>query len=38
MAHENDINCVAFHPKKNILASCSDDCLIKIWKIYDDDF
>ena len=30
-AHEEDINCVAFHQKKNILASCSDDNTIKIW-------
>ena len=36
MAHENDINCVSFHPKENFLASCSDDCLIKIWKLLDD--
>ena len=34
MAHSNDINCVAFCPSDNsILASCSDDGLIKIWKI-----
>jgi len=36
MAHENDINCVAFHPKINIFATCSDDQMIKIWKINDD--
>lgn len=29
--HTNDVNCVAFHPTSNILASCSDDRTIKIW-------
>lgn len=34
MAHSNDVNAVAFHPKKPLtLASCSDDCTIKLWKI-----
>lgn len=34
MAHENDVNCVAFHPVNGlILASCSDDGKVKIWKV-----
>ena len=34
MAHGNDVNCVAFHPVHgDILASCSDDAKIKIWKV-----
>ena len=32
-AHDTDINCVSWNPKTpNILASCSDDGLIKIWE------
>jgi cytosolic iron-sulfur protein assembly protein CIAO1 len=30
-AHDEDINCVRWNPNKNILASCADDSLIKIW-------
>ena len=34
MAHQNDINCVEFCPSDpKILASCSDDGLVKIWRI-----
>ena len=34
MAHENDVNCVAFHPVNGlIMASCSDDGKVKIWKV-----
>ena len=37
MAHSNDVNCVQFHPVKgDILASCSDDGKIKIWKVSID--
>ena len=32
-AHDDDVNCVIWHPKKNILASCADDNLIKLWTI-----
>ena len=31
MAHEEDVNWVVFNNKKNIFASASDDCIIKIW-------
>ncbi|PFX28112.1 putative cytosolic iron-sulfur protein assembly protein CIAO1-like [Stylophora pistillata] len=32
-AHSQDVNGVKWHPKKpGLLASCSDDCSIKIWK------
>jgi len=35
-AHANDVNCVQFCPSNNnempLLASCSDDQLIKLWK------
>jgi len=30
-SHSEDINCIAWHKEKNILASCADDCLINIW-------
>ena len=34
MAHQNDINCVEFCPSDpKVLASCSDDGLVKIWRI-----
>ena len=32
-AHDDDINFVTFHPNKNILASCADDNLIRLWNI-----
>ena len=32
-AHDDDVNCVVWHPTKNILASCSDDNTIKLWLI-----
>jgi len=33
-AHSSDVNCVRWHPlKENILASCGDDNLIKIWEV-----
>lgn len=32
-AHDDDVNCVIWHPTKNMLASCSDDNLIKLWKV-----
>jgi WD40 repeat protein len=34
MAHESDVNCVQFHPlNPELLASCSDDGLVKLWKV-----
>jgi WD40 repeat protein len=34
MAHTNDVNCVQFHPVNGlILASCSDDGKVKIWRV-----
>jgi cytosolic iron-sulfur protein assembly protein CIAO1 len=33
-AHTEDINCVAFSPvDPNVLATCSDDMEIKLWKL-----
>jgi len=33
-AHTADVNCVKFHPTMpHILASCSDDGTIKIWRL-----
>jgi len=32
-AHDDDVNCVVWHPKKNLLASCSDDNLINLWTV-----
>jgi WD40 repeat protein len=32
-AHDEDINCVSWHPSNNTLVSCSDDCKIKIWEL-----
>ena len=35
MAHDNDINSVEFCPSDpSMLASCSDDGLIKLWRIH----
>ena len=32
-AHSTDVNCVLWHPKDpSLLAPCSDDCTIEIWK------
>ena len=32
--HDMDINCVTWNPKhSNLLASCSDDETVKIWKV-----
>lgn len=37
-AHTQDVNCVAWNPvTKGLLASCSDDGDIKIWKLKDID-
>ena len=37
-AHEQDVNAVAWSPKSpGILASCSDDGLIKLWKVSDSE-
>lgn len=30
-AHDNDVNCVKWHPSQNVLASCGDDGLVKLW-------
>lgn len=33
-AHVADVNCIKFHPTlPNILASCSDDGTVKIWRL-----
>ncbi|RMX37163.1 hypothetical protein pdam_00010672 [Pocillopora damicornis] len=33
-AHSQDVNGVKWHPKEpGLLASCSDDCTIKIWRL-----
>ena len=33
-AHSQDVNCVAWNPKQaGILASCSDDGDVKLWKV-----
>ena len=35
MAHKSDVNCVSFNPVyPNMLASASDDGLIKLWSIW----
>lgn len=33
-AHNNDINCVRWHPNESIFASCGDDGVVRIWS-YD---
>ncbi|XP_019856023.1 PREDICTED: probable cytosolic iron-sulfur protein assembly protein CIAO1 homolog [Amphimedon queenslandica] len=33
-AHSTDVNCISWHPKDpQLMASCSDDRTIKIWRI-----
>ncbi len=33
-AHSQDVNCISFNPKEaGLLASCSDDGTIKLWRI-----
>jgi WD40 repeat protein len=33
-AHLQDVNCISFNPKEaGLLASCSDDGTIKLWRI-----
>lgn len=32
-AHAGDINCVKFNPTGDLLATASDDCTIKLWKV-----
>ncbi|XP_071946818.1 probable cytosolic iron-sulfur protein assembly protein CIAO1 homolog [Antedon mediterranea] len=35
-SHNEDVNCVAWNPKiPGLLASCSDDCKIKLWNLND---
>ncbi len=37
-AHEQDVNCVDWSPTiDGLLASCSDDCTIKIWQFVNQD-
>ncbi len=37
-AHEQDCNCIAWNPKiPGLLASCSDDGTIKLWKFIDEN-
>jgi len=33
-AHLQDVNCISFNPKEaGLLASCSDDGTIKLWRM-----
>jgi WD40 repeat protein len=33
-AHDNDVNCVEWHPtERGTLASCSDDGTVKVWSV-----
>lgn len=37
-AHSQDVNCVAWNPKEaGMLASCSDDGEISIWRFQEED-
>lgn len=31
--HQNNVSCVAFHPKQEILVSCSEDKTMKVWDL-----
>ena len=33
--HDRGVNWVSFHPTKPLLLSCSDDRLVKVWRIND---
>ena len=36
-AHAQDVNCVAWNPRREgLLASCSDDGDVKIWRVVND--
>ena len=35
--HDDDVNCVRWNLSSSYLASCSDDCLVKLFKIPSDD-
>ena len=36
-AHAQDVNCVAWNPKREgLLASCSDDGDVKIWRVVNE--
>lgn len=31
--HSNDVNAVRWDPSKKVLASCSDDCTVRLWSV-----
>jgi WD40 repeat protein len=38
-AHDQDVNCVDWNPSvEGLLASCSDDCTIKLWQFVGDQY
>ena len=36
--HSEDVKCVRWHPTQDLLASCSYDNTIRIWKDDEDDW
>lgn len=31
--HTDEVNCIRFDPSRRLLASCSDDCTVRIWSL-----
>jgi len=34
--HTDEVNCVKWDPRGNLLASCSDDCTARVWSMASD--
>lgn len=34
-AHDQDVNSISWHPHDDVLASCSDDGTVKLWRLVE---